>query len=179
MPLAQGANVTLRSPGFHDVEARFSLGNDAEIAKMFGASQNEIVPLTRETSSQWVKKLSAHPYAWVIEIQGKLAGEIRLDNVDLRDRRATMAIGILDPALLGQGFGSEAITLLLHHAFRAMGLHRIGIRVLAHNHRAIRAYEKCGFVVEGREREAALINGAWYDDIMMGLLSDEFLSRSS
>lgn len=85
-----------------------------------------------------------------------------------------MAVGIFDPASLGRGLGSEAIKLLLHHAFGAMGLHRIGIRVLAYNKRAIRAYEKCGFVIEGRERETALVNGAWHDDIMMGLLEHEF-----
>lgn len=89
-----------------------------------------------------------------------------------------MAIGILDPKLLGKGLGSEAIFLLLQHAFAELQLHRIGIRVLAYNQRAIRAYEKCGFVIEGREREAAFVNGAWHDDVMMGLLDREFLSRN-
>ncbi|MDR6899147.1 RimJ/RimL family protein N-acetyltransferase [Rhizobium miluonense] len=101
---------------------------------------------------------------------------IRLDNVNPQDKRATMAIGIYDPALLGKGFGTEAIMLLLRHAFGEMELHRIGIRVLAYNQRAIRAYEKCGFVVEGRERETAYVNGSWHDDIMMGLLDREFLA---
>jgi RimJ/RimL family protein N-acetyltransferase len=176
VPIAQGKNVTLRSPGIEDIEARFALGRNAEIARMFGASQSELVPLTREAAARWVETLTAHPHAWVIEVHGNLAGEIRLDKVDRHDRRATMAIGIFDPALLGKGFGTEAITLLLQHAFNVMGLHRIGIRVLAYNHRAIRAYEKCGFVVEGREREAGLVDGAWHDDIMMGLLSHEFQS---
>ncbi|WP_342454796.1 GNAT family protein [Sinorhizobium mexicanum] len=88
-----------------------------------------------------------------------------------------MAIGIFNSAMLGRGFGSEAIHLLLRHAFGPMGLHRIGIRVLSYNERAIRAYQKCGFVVEGREREAAFVNGTWHDDIMMGLLDREFLDR--
>lgn len=87
-----------------------------------------------------------------------------------------MAIGINNPALLGKGFGTEAITLLLRHAFEDIGLHRIGIRVLAYNKRAIRAYEKCGFTVEGRERETAYVKGSWHDDIMMGLLDREFLA---
>jgi RimJ/RimL family protein N-acetyltransferase len=46
--------------------------------------------------------------------------------------------------------------------------------VLAYNERAIRAYQKCGFVVEGRERETAFVDGKWHDDLMMGLLSTEF-----
>ena len=55
-------------------------------------------------------------------------------------------------------------------------MHRIGIRVLAYNQRAIHAYKKCGFVIEGRERETAFVDGAWHDDVMMGLLDHEFLS---
>ncbi len=75
---------------------------------------------------------------------------------------------------LGKGIGTQAIHLLLQHAFGELKLHRIGIRVLAYNTRAIRAYEKCGFVREGRERETAFVNGAWHDDIMMGLLATEY-----
>jgi RimJ/RimL family protein N-acetyltransferase len=57
-------------------------------------------------------------------------------------------------------------------------LHRIGIRVLAYNTRAIRAYEKCGFTIEGREREAAFVNGVWHDDMMMGLLETDFPAQA-
>lgn len=84
-----------------------------------------------------------------------------------------MAIAIYDSQKLGKGFGSEAIRLLLHHAFTELDLHRIGIRVLAYNERAIRAYEKRGFIVEGRERETAFVDGVWQDDLMMGILSRE------
>lgn len=47
-------------------------------------------------------------------------------------------------------------------------------KLLAYNTRAIRAYEKCGFVVEGREQETAFVNGMWHDDLMMGLLATEY-----
>ncbi|MNW10242.1 Spermidine N(1)-acetyltransferase [compost metagenome] len=60
------------------------------------------------------------------------------------------------------------------HAFGELGLHRVSLRVLAFNERAIASYRKSGFSIEGREREAALIDGAWHDDIMMGILAHEF-----
>jgi len=48
------------------------------------------------------------------------------------------------------------------------------------NTRAIRAYQKYGFVVEGREREAAFVDGIWHDDVMMGILDREYTEiRSS
>ncbi|MGV1790724.1 GNAT family N-acetyltransferase [Rhizobium sp. A37_96] len=178
-PILEGRNIRLRPPRAGDADVRVALGNSAEIGEMFGVSRGDLKPVTREGAARWLQWLADHPHAWVIEINGAFAGEIRLDNVNRQDRRATMAIGINNPALLGKGFGTEAITVLLHHAFGEMGLHRIGIRVLAYNKRAIRAYEKCGFVVEGRERETAYVNGSWHDDIMMGLLDREFLSRDT
>ena len=68
---------------------------------------------------------------------------------------------------------AEAIGLVAAHAFGPMALHRLAARVLAFNERAIRAYQKCGFRVEGRERESASIDGAWHDDLMIGLLAGE------
>lgn len=72
------------------------------------------------------------------------------------------------------GLGREAVRLVLAHAFGPLGLHRVGLRVMAFNTRAIRCNRACGFIEEGREREAALVGDAWYDDMMMGVLAQEF-----
>jgi RimJ/RimL family protein N-acetyltransferase len=173
-PILHGLNIVLRPPCEADIEARLALGRDAHIAEMFGASREDLRPMTRDEASQWVQRLQGQSYAWVLETDGAFIGEIRLDRVDARDRRASMAIGIYDPAYLSRGLGTQAIKRLTEHAFDVMRLHRIAIRVLAYNQRAIRAYEKCGFVVEGRERESAFVNGAWHDDVMMGLLEKDF-----
>jgi len=57
--------------------------------------------------------------------------------------------------LLGQGLGTEVTRVVLDFAFGPLALHRVGLRVLAYNRRAIGCYEKCGFQEEGREREPA------------------------
>jgi len=140
---------------------------------MYGGSRNEVRPMTEETARRWVQRLLDLDYAWIIEA-GTLIGQIRLDNVDLRDRRASLAIGIDDRAKLGIGLGTEAVDLVSEYAFDILMLHRLSVRVVEYNTRAIRAYEKCGFVVEGREREAALVDGIWHDDVMMALLDREY-----
>ncbi len=90
-----------------------------------------------------------------------------------------MAIGFYATAFLNRGFGSKAIKLVLGHAFGAMQLHRISVRVLAYNHRGHQGLRECGFVTEGRERETAFVDGHWHDDIIMGVLAHEFVSRRS
>ncbi|MDR6103393.1 RimJ/RimL family protein N-acetyltransferase [Agrobacterium larrymoorei] len=177
MIVLQGVRVRLRPVVAGDVEARFALGADGEIFRMFGASRADAKPFTRDAAESWVKQLENNPHAWAIEVEGRLVGEIRLHGMSVQDRRASMAIGIYAPTLLGLGIGTEAIHLLLRHAFTELKLHRIGVRVLAYNDRAIRAYSKCGFVLEGRERETAFVDGKWHDDLIMGLISADYESQ--
>ncbi len=178
MTVLEGARVRLRPASPGDADARFALGTDADIVRMFGVSLADAKPMTKDAAEQWAEGQSRNSHAWVIEVEGRLVGEIKLHSIQVQDRRASMAIGIYDRALLGMGIGTEAIHLLLRHAFCELKLHRIGIRVLAYNERAIRAYAKCGFVVEGRERETAFVDGHWHDDLMMGLLSTDYQRRS-
>jgi RimJ/RimL family protein N-acetyltransferase len=173
IPTLSGANTTLRKVRAEDVAGFHGLKGDAEIHEMFGGSRETYRPTTREAAEATVNRLLEHRFAWVIEHIDRVIGEARLDRVDFQDRRASFAIGILDPQCLGRGIGTEAMRLVLQFAFENLKLHRISVRVLAYNHRAIRAYQKCGFVIEGHEREAAWVNGRWHNDVIMGLLDRE------
>ena len=169
----QGDRVILRDATPLDVTARFALGNTPEIQAMFGADPTAVRDITPEAAEAWVQSHIDDAHAWIIEANGTLAGGVRLHTINYSDKRAQIAIGIVDPDALGKGIGTEAMRLLAAHAFDTMGLHRLGCRVLDFNERAIAAYEKVGFVVEGREREAALIAGKWYDDLILGLLAQD------
>lgn len=174
LPVLTGKSVTLRPPKSGDAVARYRLGRNLEIFRMYGGSRSDFSPMTMVGAERWLQGIADHDHAWIIETD-RLIGHIRLDRVDLSDRRATLAMGIDDPESLGKGFGSEAIVLVQAYAFNMLNLHRLSLRVVAYNLRAIRAYEKCGFVMEGREREAAFVDGEWHDDVMMGMLAQEYL----
>jgi len=174
MTVLKGARVRLRPTSPDDADARYVLGNNANIVRMYGGSLADTKPMTKDDAANWAQGQAKNPHAWVIEVDGSLIGEIKLHSISARDQRASMAIAIYDPTRLGMGIGTEAIHLLLEHAFSELKLHRIGIRVLTYNERAIRAYAKCGFIVEGQERETAFVDGKWHDDLMMGLLSTEY-----
>ncbi len=117
-------------------------------------------------------------FAWVIaDDDDRLVGGCRLYNVDLQHRSARFAIGLVDPARLGQGFGSEATLLVVAHAFDDLGLHRVDLVVLADNVRAVRAYEKAGFRTEGRLRQTLWRDGRWHDDLLLAILAPEYAER--
>jgi RimJ/RimL family protein N-acetyltransferase len=174
LPVLRTAHLTLRQPIASDIADRFTMGRDTEIYRLLGADTRTLPALTEEQAKAWVETIASHPAAFVIEHQGRAIGETLLDNFVEADRRASLIIGILDPTALGKGLGTEAIRAMAEFAFDTLGLHKLSTRVLAFNTRAIRAYERIGFVREGLERESALIGGTWHDDVIVGLLKRDF-----
>jgi hypothetical protein len=63
---------------------------------------------------------------------------------------------------------------MLDHAFGTLGLHRIALFVFEFNERAVRAYRRCGFVVEGRARESIWRDGRWWDELAMSVLQTDW-----
>jgi RimJ/RimL family protein N-acetyltransferase len=121
-----------------------------------------------------LRRLSAGCKLWAVEVDGSFVGSVRIHTIDQTDKRAALAIGFKDSNHIGQELGTEALKLALGYAMGPMDLHRIPVRVIAYNRRAIRACEKCGFVREGVEREAVCAGAVWYDDVSMGVLSRDF-----
>ncbi len=98
-----------------------------------------------------------------------------MHNIDWKNRSAEL-LGIFtgEKEYWGQGYGSDAINALLRFAFREMNLHRIYLHVHDYNERAIRCYEKCGFQLEGRQREALFRDGRYHDVLLMSILREGF-----
>lgn len=162
-----------------DVAARQALGLDAEIIRAFGGTPgfDGRRPMPADAARAWYDAQAAsveERIAWAIQVDGRFVGSARLDRIRDTERHAQYAVGILDSGILGRGLGQRVTRLVLEHAFDALGLHRVALRVLAGNDRAIGCYARCGFVLEGRERESARVDGAWQDDLLMAVLEHEW-----
>lgn len=107
----------------------------------------------------------------------RLIGFVVLFNVKWRNRSAELAIGIGAADDRGKGYGSEALNLILAYAFVELGLRRVGLSVLAYNARAIKAYERAGFVLEGTRRQMVERDGQIFDLLEYGILNDEWRAR--
>jgi RimJ/RimL family protein N-acetyltransferase len=181
IPALRAAHVVLRQPEPRDVAAIRRLGRDAEVERMYGHEAEPQAGLTQAQAEAIYRELVSgeDPYLWAIEVEGAYVGTAFLHSLEENERRASYAIGIQASRYLGRGFGTEATRLVLIYAFEALKLHRIVVRVLDFNLRAVACYRKCGFVEEGRERECALLDGAWHDDVIMGLLEHEYREAST
>lgn len=177
-PLLKGARLLLRPPRAQDKQDRLAAGRDLAYRKMVGGDPRTLPRLTPDEVDEWLVQLGLDPLHWVIETESRCIGMARLHSLDAANRRARYAIGIFDPAYWNRGLGTEATRLILQYAFDVLHLHRVDLRVLAFNQRAIACYEKCGFVTEGIEREGAFIGGEWQSDLIMSLLEQEYTSMS-
>ena len=104
----------------------------------------------------------------------RLIGTCAFSQLDGENGSALYHITIGEADAWGHGYGTEATRLMLDHAFGTLSLHRIGLFVFEFNERAVRAYRRCGFVIEGRSRESIWRDGRWWDELAMSVLESDW-----
>jgi diamine N-acetyltransferase len=103
-------------------------------------------------------------------------GNCGIHAIDWVNRRTEVGIMIGEPSARGKGYGTEAMRLLLDHAFTVLNLHSVMLSVYGYNLPAQRSYAKVGFTEIGRRRESRWHNGRFWDEIYMDILAAEFES---
>jgi RimJ/RimL family protein N-acetyltransferase len=106
----------------------------------------------------------------------KPIGSIGLGGVRWNHSDVFVGIGLGDRDYWGNGYGTDAMRVILRYAFMELNLHRVSLDVFEYNPRAQRSYEKAGFKVEGRQRQAMQRDGRRWDFIFMGILREEWLN---
>lgn len=175
-PVLRGEMVVLRPIRADDADGVWELVNDPEGNRLTGTTQQ----FTREAIDEWCATVADRPgrIDWAITHgSDEYLGEIVLNEIDDHHRNANLRLA-MRPGQRGRGFGGEAISLVLEHAFgeppAGLGLHRVALDVLSINPRARMLYESLGFVEEGRLREAHRDGDFWSDAILMALLEDDY-----
>ena len=116
---------------------------------------------------------------FTIEVDGRVAGLIQFwEETEPKYRHASIDI-FVDPALHGQGAGTDALRQLVRMLIDERGHHRITIDPATENAAAIRSYEKAGFKPVGvmRQHERDVGGEGWHDSLLMELLASELDRR--
>jgi len=104
----------------------------------------------------------------------RLLGSIDIDIDHWSHGEGWVGIDIGERENWGKGYGTDAMRVILRYAFTELNLHRVALNVFEYNPRAVRSYEKSGFVVEGRVRQFLERDGRRWDVIYMGILREEW-----
>ncbi len=171
-----GERVALREFRQEDISGIRSWVTDIETTKTLGGAYMR--PQTWEQSERYLSSLlegDAGGVNLVIADKESLRylGQCSLMMIDNTARHAELAV-VMCPVCQNQGLGQEGVRLMLAYAFDQMNLNRVHLKVRADNERAIRCYEKCGFVREGVLRAHAYGDGEYRDVVLMGILRQEF-----
>jgi RimJ/RimL family protein N-acetyltransferase len=172
--MIQGKTINLWALERSDLINNYVWCNDPELIFLTGMSP---YPKSSWEFEKWFDSVLNNPGAKVYAIktrEGQHIGNIELSGIDTRCGKGEIGLVIGEKDFLNRGCGREAIRLMLGFAFREMGLHRVSATVFSHNERALACFRKCGFLEEGRQREAHYSRGKYWDIVQLGILRDEF-----
>ncbi len=175
--MIEGRKVRLRGIKLEDVQLMWQQYNDLEVRRFL----DHPYPQSKEDMEQWVRNIwdaskndRGHFFAIELKQSQQLIGTCGLFALTRIARNAELMIVIYSKKYWGQGYGTEALKLLINYGFNNLNLHRILLFTHEENIRAQRAYEKIGFKSGGRRRQASYFDGTYHDLLLFDLLESEF-----
>lgn len=176
--MLKGQRLTLRAIERDDLPRYVAWLNDPEVTNHLLAH----LPFNLDDETDWYesqrKDDTMQNFAMVISPESLHIGSIGLMKINQREQNAELGIMIGDKTHWGQHYGREAIQLLLSFGFNTLNLHRIYLHVDASHPAAIRCYSSCGFIEEGRLREAIFRQGHFEDQLIMSILRSDYLQSN-
>lgn len=170
--------IVLRPVEISDLEKIADWRNRPDIHKNFFSYEYII----KSNQEKWYQSLlnSKEKMLFIIEERSEknAIGLIGFDHIDFKNQQAeygNLLIG--EKNAIGKGYAKEATLHLLNYGFYELDLHRIYLKVFEWNKRAIKLYEKSGFIKEGILREAHYSQGKFQNILVMSILKNEYLRK--
>lgn len=172
-----GKRTRLRAINQEDLPLFVEWLNDPEVIQGLIHYQ----PFSLDDERDWYESMRKRPQEErplmldiKIDNSWKPIGDLGFFGIDWRIRSAEFGIVIGLKEYWDQGYGTEAMRLMLNHGFKTLNLNRIYLQVYENNLRAIRVYEKTGFRQEGQLRQAHFQDGSYMDVILMSILRSDW-----
>jgi RimJ/RimL family protein N-acetyltransferase len=178
-----GEHIRLRRNERSDIPKFVEWLNDLEVRRYLLIT----LPISQANEEQWfdnMLKLPNNEQPYGIEVREivpegasdhwRLIGNCSFMDINWTVRSSEVGLFIGDKSCWNKGYGTEVMRLLLRLGFETMNLNRIFLRVDEANKGGIRAYEKAGFVHEGRFRQGTFQNGEYRDMLLMSVLRSEW-----
>ena len=134
---------------------------------------------TLEEVRQWVSNYFSKDSNQLFSIRynDKPIGFFMIENIDYVNKKCEFGIVIGSLDIQRRGIGAKSLKIMLKKAFKEMGMHRVYAVIHECNIASVKCFEKAGFIYEGRQREARLINGDFKDVLLYSIVSNEFMKN--
>lgn len=171
----ESPHISLRPYEKKDIKDILLYINDPEVRKFLVPGTP--FPMDELAEEKWIEKQSAETevksFAIILKETMKYMGGCGINQLDWKNRVATVGIFLGKP-FWNQGYGTEALRVLIDFIFMEMNIHKVKLNVYSFNKRGIRCYEKLGFKIEGVLREEIFREGQYHDELIMGILFAEW-----
>jgi RimJ/RimL family protein N-acetyltransferase len=174
-----GKLVRLRALEPEDEPLLHEWFNDPEVTSTGGGHG---YPISHARERDWIDEASRPGYDachfGVVALDSDhLIGTVSLRQTSPENRSANLGLAIGEKSRWNQGYATDAMRVACRFGFEQMNLHRIELSTYAEHAAAIRVYEKVGFRIEVRRRDAAFYGGRYCDHVLMGLLEGELIDE--
>lgn len=165
-----GERITLRPIERDDAEFLQRAINDPDIRVPLGMSHPENLQQIEEGFEEWVE--SDESINLLVCLDDEPIGDVTVMHVEWT--RSDIAYWLL-PEYHGNGYASEAVSLLLDYLFENFEKRGVHARAFEFNDASRGLLESLGFTQEGCFRKNRFRRGEYVDEVVYGLLREEWV----
>ena len=173
----ENLEIYLRPVKIEDAPLLLESTQIEEIRYMTGTT----VDFTLEQIQQHILKCQTdsnrYDFAICMKRNHQMIGELVIMDIDQVHKTAGFRISMCHIGLTGQGYGTQAIHLVLDFVFNTLGLEQLELEVYSHNQRGLHVYQKLGFKTVDILKNALIYKGEYIDEIKMTLLKADYFQK--
>lgn len=170
--LKDKSSIAVRTIRVEDAEAYLELGKSILAEEIYSLTCVDELNMTLEEEKKWIQSNLDNPNNLIIvaEFEGKLVGQLDFSNGHRRRIAHTGEFGMgVRKDFRDKGVGSLILKALIDWAKNHDVIEKINLRVHHTNNRAIKMYEKHGFIKEGVRLKELKYEGQYVDMVLMRL----------
>lgn len=173
MVTLQGKNIYLRALEPEDLEFIYAIENDENIWEV----SNTITPYSKFLIRQYLENAHQDIYeakqlrlAICKKNTSEAIGLIDLFDFDAKNKRAGVGIIIQNETDRNNGFGKEALQLMIDFGFGQLQLHQLFANIGTENKASLKLFTTFGFVEIGVKKDWNFTNNAFHDEAVFQLI---------
>ncbi|MBT8260012.1 MAG: GNAT family N-acetyltransferase [Bacteroidia bacterium] len=172
MVTLKGKHIYLRALEPEDLEFVYQIENDESIWEI----SNTITPYSKYLLKEYLE--NAHKDIFEVKqlrlaisnYKNEVLGLIDIFDFDISNRKAGLGVLIQDYKNRKNGFGSEALKLVIDYCFSRLGLHQLYCYISEDNEASLKLFKKFNFETIGLKKDWNLINGVYKNEYLLQLI---------
>lgn len=173
--MIKGKNIYLKPLENDDVNFMLSLVNDQELAYWEG--RNDFL-VTKESQNKWFLKNINNGHRFIIY---ENETNIRLGYFSFKITNHISNTGLVAIKLIkesrGKSIGTDTLKTAMSFLFNKINMHRLHTHIIDYNFASLRLFEKCNWIIEGKERESVFMNNTYHDNVLLSILKEEYFQK--